>query len=160
MLREAEGFLELELPRQALKCLDALGDFGTFRGQCSFLRGEALRQLGDCEEAIESLCDAADRSPSNVRVWTALAWCYKHSDRLPLAIAALEHARDSNPKAALVHYDLACYLSLAGDKRRALVSLGAAIDLDGHLRERVTAEADFDALRSDPDFQALLSATV
>lgn len=160
MLREAEGFLELELPRQALKCLDAVSDFGTFRGQCSYLRGEALRQLGQHEEAIEALCDAADRSPSNIRVWTALAWCYKHSDRLPLAIAALEHARETNPRSAVVHYDLACSLSLAGDRRRALESLGMAIDLDGQLRERVPGERDFDPLRSDPEFQALLSATV
>jgi hypothetical protein len=55
---------------------------------------------------------------------------------------------------------LACYLSLAGDKGRALRHLARALELDAEYRALADAESDFDPIRSDPDFQALLGLGV
>ncbi len=62
------------------------------------------------------------------------------------------------PGEALLRYNLACYLSLAGRKRRALRYLSQAMALDPVYREMAEEEADFDPLRADPEFQAILTA--
>ncbi len=93
--------------------------------------------------------------PNNVAVCIALGWCYKRTDRLPLAIERLEQALILRPDEAILRYNLACYLSVAGQKRRALRHLAQALALDPVFRELVDTEADFDPLRCDPDFQAI-----
>jgi hypothetical protein len=55
----------------------------------------------------------------------------------------------------VLHYNLACYLSLAGQRRGALRSLTDALALDPTFGKLVDDESDFDSLRSDPEFQAL-----
>ena len=55
----------------------------------------------------------------------------------------------------MLRYNLACYLSLAGQKRRALRYLSQAFMLDPAYRELAEAESDFDPLRADPAFQAM-----
>jgi hypothetical protein len=55
----------------------------------------------------------------------------------------------------VVQYNLACYWSLAGGKRRALDYLARALALDSRYRDMVHDERDFDPIRSDPEFQAL-----
>ena len=80
--------------------------------------------------------------------------------RIDLAIGALEQAGEVAPDEALVQYNLACYCSLAGDKQQALAYLARALAMDAHYRDLIGAEADFDPIRSDPDFQAITGATV
>ena len=77
-----------------------------------------------------------------------------------MAIESLEEALAVEPNDALVHYNLACYWSLAKNKRQALAFLSRAIDLKDHYRTLVAAEPDFDPIRSDPAFQALVRVTV
>jgi len=158
--RQAEGYLEIGLPEHALDVLARLGD----RVRCSphalYLRGEALRSLGRCQEALEPLSQAAQAIPENIHVQLALGWCHKRTSRIDLAIQDLERALAVEPTAPLVHYNLACYLSLAGQRRRALVHLARALSLDASLRRLVDNESDFDPIRSDPGFLALVGLTV
>jgi tetratricopeptide (TPR) repeat protein len=72
----------------------------------------------------------------------------------------MEQALKVEPKEALLHYNLACYLSLAGQKERALGHLSKALAFDPSYRGMVEGERDFDPIRSDPGFQALVSAVV
>ncbi len=58
-----------------------------------------------------------------------------------------------------IHYNLACYWSLANNKRQALKYLARAFDLKDHYRSLVAEESDFDAIRSDPAFQSLVRVT-
>ena len=62
------------------------------------------------------------------------------------------------PEEPLLRYNLACYLSLAGRKRRALRYLSQALAIDPAYRELAEAESDFDPLRNDPEFQAICAA--
>ncbi len=159
-LREAEGYLELNMPQNALGMLARIDDAGTFQGQKLYLTGEALRALERYDEALPPLEQAADLLPSNIHVWLALGWCFKRTGQLERAIHALEQAEEVDPKLALIQYNLACYWSLAGKKQRALSYLNRAIKLDPDFRRRVGEESDFDPIRSDPDFRALTSIIV
>ena len=158
--REAEGYLELGLPQYALRTLARLGEPSSFGPVTLFLWGEALRAMDRYEEAIGPLKQAAARDSENIHVWVALGWCYKRTGRLDQAIAALESALSADPSEALLHYNLACYLTLARSKERALVHLARALAIDANYRSLIDKESDFDTLRNDPDFQALTMINV
>jgi Flp pilus assembly protein TadD len=158
--RQAEGYLELGLPEQAVATLLRLRQGGPWSGHALYLYGEALRSLERYGEAITPLCQAAHLAPGNIHIWVALGWCYKRTGRMDLAIDALRQACNTEPDEALVHYNLACYLSLAGKKEESLARLAQALSLDPHYRALIDEEPDFDPIRSDPGFQALVGVRV
>ncbi len=153
--REAEGYLELGMARQALGALGRLGDPTALDAHSLYLWGEALRELDRFEEALVPLERAAEILPDQIPIWIALGWCYKRIGRLDLAIEALETAVAVEPSTALLHYNLACYWSLSGNKERLLQSLGRTLSIDADFRRLIDDEPDFDPFRSDPDFRSL-----
>ncbi|MFZ5830671.1 MAG: TPR end-of-group domain-containing protein [Planctomycetota bacterium] len=159
ILREAEGLLELCLPRQALGALARLGDPTGFDGRAMYLWGEALRLMGRHEEALVPLSHAANADPEDIHVWLSLGWCYKRTGRIDLAIESIENALTSDPEEPLLHYNLACYSSLAGDRERAMAHLRQALTLDADYKRLIAAESDFDPIREDPEFRTLTGGT-
>ena len=160
IVRRAEGYLELGMARHALDVLALWDDSEALDGRALWLRGEALRSLERYEEAISWLSRAADSLPDNIHVLLAFAWCHKRTGRVDLAIEDLDRALEVDPGEAIIHYNLACYWSLTGDKGSALRYLSQALDMDGNYRDLVHDEPDFDDLRDDPDFQTLTSVIV
>ena len=155
IVREAEGYLELGMSQYALDTLARLGDPAKFSSYALYLWGEALRVLERYEEAIMPLVRSAEAAPGNVPVWFALGWCYKRTGQIDLAIASLEQALESEPAQALVHYNLACYWSLAGNKERAMKYLSRSLAIDPQYVDLIDSEPDFDLIRREPDFLAL-----
>ncbi|MFO0903315.1 MAG: tetratricopeptide repeat protein [Pirellulales bacterium] len=173
LVREAEGYLELanmfakrwplpqplreKLAERALETLSRATLTGSNRAQVLLLIGQANRVLQRYPAAIEALLRSADQDGENLAVWLALASCYKRIDRLDLAIETLEHALRVDDESAIVHYNLACYWSLSTNPAAALHYLAISFELDPRYRERVATEPDFDPLRGDRRFQALMS---
>jgi tetratricopeptide (TPR) repeat protein len=108
------------------------------------------------EESLESLEEAAELHPDQVHIWLAIGWCEKRLGRMERAISALEEAAIIDPENALVHYNLACYFSLAGDTDTALHELGKASQMDVYYLSMVKDEVDFDAIRDDPRLLLML----
>ena len=106
-------------------------------------------------DALKPLEVAASLRPGDVGVAIALGWCYKRTHRLAQAIDALGRAARQNPDVALLHYNLSCYWSLAGNPAKSLLKLADALELDPDLRALIPNESDFDALRGNPDFDRL-----
>jgi Flp pilus assembly protein TadD len=156
---EAEGYLELGMAQQALATLGRLGDPAHYNLSTLLLWGECLRSLDRTFEALVPLERAAQLAPDDIRVHLALGWCYKRTGRLDLAIRSMETALAVEPDEALLQYNLACYLTLAGHKRRALGLLSRALTGDSFYRKLAETETDFDSIRSDPEFKALCQGT-
>lgn len=160
LTRQAEGYLELGMPQHALAALARLEMSSSLDGAALYLRGEALRSLECWEEALPWLRAASHQDPDNIHIHLALGWCYKRTGQLRRAIDALENALAVDPSEAILHYNLACYWSLARHKEHALDYLAQAFEIDPNYRDRVHDEPDFDPLRGDPDFQSLTSVIV
>ena len=153
--REAEGYLELGMPRQALQTLDRLGDPAAFGAGAPFSVGRSVAVAA----AVFRGRRAVGTGGQNV------ARRGGRSRRLGLVLQADQptgsgdrNARNRalivKPDEAILRYNLACYLSLAGHKRRALRHLSQALAMDPVYRAMVETESDFDPIRDDPEFQA------
>jgi tetratricopeptide (TPR) repeat protein len=176
LMHEAEGYLELALlfgdrwplpcalrdclAQRSLAVINHFNGMATYSPQLQLIKGQALRMQERYQEALEPLNQAAKDDPQNIDAWLALGWCYKRTGRVDLAIESLEEALDLEPGSALVNYNLACYWSLARNKRQALAYLSQALSLDSGFRHLIDAEHDFDSFRADPEFQAITSVAV
>lgn len=176
ILREAEGYLELitlgadrwPLPAKVRgpvgeRALDILSELEQARGRRShvlYLKGQTLRALDRFREALVPLREAAEMDVGNVDIWLALGWCHKRTGRLDLAIEALEEGLAADGEHAIIHYNLACYWSLANNPKLAVAYLSRAFGIDAAFRDLVRQEHDFDPIRNHPEFQMLTSVIV
>jgi len=152
---EAFGYLELEMYEAALRSLDRLDPESQKHPASLHLKGESLRSLGRCADALSPLLEAAKGSPHDVGIHLAIGWCQKRCDRLDLAIESLQTALKSEPQNSLVLYNLSCYFSLDGKKTEALKHLVTALEIAPHFNEMIDEEPDFDSIRSDPEFKKI-----
>ncbi len=176
LLAEAEGYLDLvavfserwglspeardRIVRRSLAALERLEQMAAAPARVSFLKGQALAKMERFEDAIVPLTEAAALDDENIHIWLALGWCYKRLGRLDLAIESLEEAIAADSSEAIIHYNLACYWSLARNERLAIGYLASALDLDPNYRDLVACEPDFDNIRKHPDFLALTTVIV
>ncbi|MFT5526923.1 MAG: Flp pilus assembly protein TadD [Pirellulaceae bacterium] len=177
IMQEVEGYLDLllvfcdqyvldqkvtrRLANRALKTLHQLSSEEIQqRSQALFLEGQCHRCLEEYHRAAESFRAATDLEPENVHIWLALGWCHKRNQRLDLAIEALEEALHADPNEAIIHYNLACYWSLANNVRTAVQYLAQSFEIDPNYRELVLDERDFDPIRNTLEFQTLTSVMI
>jgi tetratricopeptide (TPR) repeat protein len=156
--REAEGYYELELYEDALLRAELLLSEGHLEDFAVAMKADCLRGLGRWEEGAAAFEALIRSKPEAVAAYVGLGWCQKRAGRLDLAIEAMERLLAARPEEAIGLFNLACYLSLAGESVRALSLLDASIRKDATYRKLAETEEDFAALRGDPTFQKLLSA--
>jgi tetratricopeptide (TPR) repeat protein len=86
-LTAAEGYLELDMPQQALAELDAIDDAGALQAPLLYLRGQALKHQERYDDAIESFRQAAELIPApyDADAWVGLSECYRERGQDDLA---------------------------------------------------------------------------
>jgi tetratricopeptide (TPR) repeat protein len=152
-LEAARGYLELGMAERSLRELNEIENPESIPFEFFCLRGEALRSAGRFDDALSDYSRALAEKSTDLQVLMGMAWCYKRTNQLPLAITAMEQAYRTHPKEAIVLYNIACYYSLGGEKTQALSWLGRALRMESSLRRLIPGETDFDPLRNDHDFQ-------
>lgn len=120
-------------------------------------KGMAFRQLGRYEEAVISFDKALKLNPNDDEVWynrgNTLGDLSKYED----AITSLDKALQINPDKHEAYYSKACAYALKGHLELALINLGKAINfLPQQYSELAKINSDFDNIRHDPRFQALI----
>lgn len=176
LLRQASGYIELaelgsrpdqpnpgvaaRLLDRAIELLDELPAESRMCGESLVLRAEALRTLGRYEQALPHFRAAVVERQRSVAGWLGLGWCLKRLDRLTEAVAALTQGVIACPEEPILSYNLSCYHSLAGNVTEAVTFLTRAIASDDRFRSLTTAERDFDPIRDDPRFVAVIEQDV
>ena len=99
-LTEASGYLDIEMPQQALETLRCINKPGPFEAQIAFLRGKALQQAKCFEDAAVCLAVAAKNIPPEFKkqAFEYLSECVRESCNPPqLALETFGVYRGATP---------------------------------------------------------------
>ena len=146
---------QLERYEEAITSYDQALELKSDKDFVWCMRGYALSRLERYEEAIASFDQALETSPDD-SVWYFRGLLLSVLERCEEAIASCDHALKINPDYDSAIYIKACCYGLQGQVDYAIDTLKQAIDLDPKYREMAETDADFDRVRSDDRFQALL----
>ena len=161
-LEAAEGWLGLDDWTEANEELAQICPSLRAHPYVLFVRYEVLAKAQKWEEAVEIARTLVALFPERSEAWICLAYSTRRKSAESGLVAAKEilaQAEARFPADYLIRYNLACYHSVAGDKRHALAYLEQALVLDPNYRLLIDHEPDFDPLRGDADFQAVCDGT-
>ena len=111
-------------------------------------------RVDDHPEPIKEL-----RRILNIKLaWSRLSEAskWRQKGNIKKAAEILKAAVQRYPDQAVLHYDLACYLALLGEREDALKALERALQLDAGLKELAKKDDDLKSLRNDPRFEKLM----
>src|SRR5437763_1195490 len=131
--------------------------------QAIYLSAEVLVKLGRRDEALEAsrlgvkLADAhLELNPDDARAWYLSAGALMRLGQREQATERAQRASAIDPEDSGVLYNVGCVYSLAGSIDQALDHLDKAIQNGFGQREWVENDSDWDVVRTEPRFQALL----
>jgi len=143
---------------EAIKSYDRALTIKPDKDEAWYNRGIALFNLGRYEEALESYDRALTIKPDKDEAWNNRGIALGKLGRYAEAIKSYDRALTIKLDLEQAWYNKACCYALQGDAERAIVNLQKAIDLNPEKYwEMPKTDSDFDSIRADPDFQALIS---
>ena len=117
----------------------------------------ALGYLQRYSEAIKSYDRALEIKPDNHQAWHNRGIALYYLQRYSEAIKFYDKALEINPDYHQAWYNKACCYALQGKIELAIKNLDRAIKLNPkQYREIAETDSDFDKIRADVRFQALL----
>ena len=119
-------------------------------------KGLALYALGRKEDAIAAYDQALAIKPDKHEALYAKGAALYALGRNEGAIAAYDQALAIKPDYHEALYNKACWYGLQGNVEQAIESLQRAIELDSKYRELAKTDKDFDAIRDNDAFRALV----
>ncbi|HEY9636256.1 MAG TPA: tetratricopeptide repeat protein [Coleofasciculaceae cyanobacterium] len=122
-----------------------------------YKRGNALFNLGRLEEAVFSYDQALKFKPDYHKAWNKRGNALFNLGRLEEAIASCNEVLKFKPNYHQAWYNKACCYALQGNVEQAIENLQQAINLSpDECREMAKTDSDFDSIREDERFQALV----
>ncbi|TAF96760.1 MAG: tetratricopeptide repeat protein [Oscillatoriales cyanobacterium] len=113
--------------------------------------------LGRLEDAIASYDKALEFKPDKHDAWNNRGIALRNLGRLEDAIASYDKALEFKPDDTSAFYNKACCYALHSQIDQAIQNLQQAINLNpDEWREMAKTDSDFDSMRSDVRFQALI----
>jgi len=147
-LRAALGWLELGLPEEALSELTALSARERMRRHALELRLLAEMEAHRWNAAADTGRLLCMKEPKEARFFIHAAYCLHETGDTLAARDWLMRGPAALMSDPLFHYNLACYLAVLGEGKRAKSHLDRAFELDESLREAARADTDLASLRS------------
>ena len=119
-------------------------------------RGVELSALGRKEEAIQSYDKAVDIKPDDHEAWNNRGYALSDLGRYEEAVQSYDQALNIKPDFANAYYNKACCYGLQEKIDLAIETLQQAINLDSDYQEMAKTDPDFDRIRNDDRFRALI----
>ncbi len=122
-------------------------------------RGIALDDLGKYEDAIASYDKAIAIKPDDEISWDIRGYALYKLEKLAEAIKSYDKAIELKPEYGNAWYNRAIVYGCLGDINTAINNLKQAINLNPEYQEMAKTDSDFDLIRNDERFVALISET-
>ncbi|MDJ0798513.1 MAG: tetratricopeptide repeat protein [Calothrix sp. MO_167.B12] len=119
-------------------------------------RGIALENLGRYEQAVASYDKAVAIKPDFQDAWNNRGIALFNLGRNEQAISSYDKAVAIKPDKHEAWYNRACAYSCLGDIDTAIENLQTAVNLNPKYQEMAKTDSDFDAIRDDERFVALM----
>jgi tetratricopeptide (TPR) repeat protein len=119
-------------------------------------RGIALSALGRHEEAITNYDQAIHFKPDYHQAWGRRGMVLAALGRYEEAVDNYDRVLQINPDDTFAVYKKAACYGLQGDNQKATETLQEAINLDSDYQKRAKTDSDFDRIRDDDRFRALV----
>lgn len=147
ILRSALGWLELGLPDEALSELTGLSARDRMRRHALELRLLAEMECHRWNAAADTGRLLCLKEPKEARFFIHAAYCLHETGDTLAARDWLLRGPATLIEDPLFHYNIACYLAVLGDCKRAETHLERAFEMDASLRETAQEDTDLEALR-------------
>jgi tetratricopeptide (TPR) repeat protein len=134
---------------QAIKLKPDFAEAYYNRGLAYYYRSNYTAAIADYNQAIKLKPDFAD-------TYNNRGIAYTRQGNYIVAIADYNQATKLKPDYADAYYNKACIYSLQREVKAAIENLQQAIRLDAKLRDAAKKDSDFDNIRQDRQFQALV----
>jgi tetratricopeptide (TPR) repeat protein len=141
---------------EAVDSYERAVEFKPDKHEAWYNRGIALVKLGRYEEAVDSYERAIKIKTDFLEAWYNRGAALRNLGRYEKAIASYDMAIKIASDESNSHYGKACCYGLQGNVKDAVEALHQAIILNPECQETAKTEADFDRIRNENQFQALV----
>jgi len=146
IMRSALGWLELGLPEEALSELASLSARDRMRRHALELRLIAEMESHRWNAAADTGRLLCLKEPKEARFFIHAAYCLHETGDTLAARDWLLRGPATLIEDPLFHYNIACYLAVLGDNKRAESHLERAFEMDESLRQSAQEDTDLAAL--------------
>ena len=142
LLRRSDGFLDLNMLRNARKELDAVPE--AYRASAPFRRQQMRYALvRESWDDVASLAEGLKNEiPDELEFRITFGCAIRRTRGVEAARLALRDALAHFPDAPIVSYNLGCYECLCGNTEEALIFVTRAMAADHHFREHALEDED------------------
>ncbi|MBK1828943.1 TPR end-of-group domain-containing protein [Haloferula rosea] len=149
-LEAALGWLELELPEDALRELESLGPKERMRRQALELKLVAQMKAGHWNAGADTARLLCMREPKEPRFFIHAAYCLHETGDTVAARNWLMTGPSNLIDEPLFHYNIACYHAVLGQPNQARSHLSRAFSMDEALRDLAEKDEDLAGLGELP----------
>lgn len=145
-LQAAQGYLALEMPRDAAAELATIPELEHDRVEIVELKALIALKLDDWDAGLEAAQKLCELQPSRPSGFIHAAYCLHELGRTAEARETLLVGPASLRKEATYFYNLACYNARLDEDEEALQLLDRAFEMDANLRELAQTDPDLESL--------------
>ena len=156
LAREIEAWISFGCPDRALAKIERLLHTPGARPTGLALEVRALIEMSRYDQALVCLKELRGLGTDDEWLDVTEGWCHKRLGELQAAVACMQRLIECNPRSAIGHFNLGCYLALDGKTESAIDEITLACGIDPEFRTLAVDESDLDSLREHPRFLELL----
>lgn len=147
-IQYALGYLALGLTREAAEELDAIAVEDHHRRDVMAARIEVHSEAGQWDRVCHYARRILLEDESSVAAWIALGCAVRRIEGIAAARDLLLRVEPVHGgEHAIIHYNLACYHCLLGEREAAEACLRKACGMDGHFKSVALADPDLATMR-------------
>jgi hypothetical protein len=148
-LLAAQGYIELDMPGEALGELDALPEEERLGEQVLQMRLFILMKTQAWEEALEICALLRKTNPRGIAGFIHGAFCLHENGRTAEARDLLLSGPPALEREATYFYNLGCYSAVLGDLEAAADYVRSSFEMDGKFREIARLDPDLSSIQGE-----------